>query len=426
MSDVNSRCILAIGKTGNGKSFTGTIFGARDAEIGNDTKSKTEKVTFHNIGNGSFYVDTPGFDDSNEDKGDDETVHSIFRTMVNKKIRNITTILWFVMTDVRATASFKRQARFIESLAQFHDCNVWNNTIIVTKGNQIDQGPREAAKEIANEIYQKKYGQPVDSKEDLLAKTGDLKILLFESLEDNSIYVEGKFTSAKLNSYGVFKGSEPKQILAKYEALMKEHNKYPIPFIFKRVKCLKCPEETDPRIAVPKCHKEAELIHGNKKDVHLGKIIQKHTKDLAYYHPDSTESYHPSSKEWVHTGKPCGGETKQVMDNSAGAWTLRVVTIGNQTTLVAYRDLDAVKPRLPPDANLDIIAVSNLSKVKDVKIFMRNANMKLEKSLVLLFVRTAGKNGVRMDVKRFAHVVKRSELKVKGVSRRRMTGYLFV
>ncbi|CAG8520976.1 5308_t:CDS:2 [Ambispora gerdemannii] len=329
MYDVNlhQRCILAIGKTGNGKSFTGTIFGAQDAEVGNGTKSKTEKVTFHDIGNSSFYVDTPGFDDSDEDKDDAETVRLIFRTMVDKKIRNITTILWFVVADVRATTSFKREARFIESLAQYHNGNVWDNTIIVTKGDHIDQGPREAAKEITKEIYQKKNGEPVDKKEDLLAKTGDFKILLFESLEDNSVYVRVNFTSDELNSYGVFKGSEPKRILAKYESLMKEHLEHPIPLIFKRVKCLRCPEETDPRLAVPKCHMEVEWIHDNKKGAHLGKNIQEHTKDLVRYHPDLTEQYHPSTTEWVHTGKPYGGETKQVLDNSPGAWILRTVTM---------------------------------------------------------------------------------------------------
>ncbi|CAG8542457.1 6437_t:CDS:2 [Ambispora gerdemannii] len=275
-------------------------------------------------------------------------------TSIRLGIRNVTTILWFVVTDTKATASLKRQARFIESLAQYHDGNVWDNTIIVTKGNVIHKGPREAAKEIARKIHEKKHGKIptiatfsniwkplhfvdswieklltlLDIEKDLLVKTSDFKILLFESLEDTNVYAKRKFTSDKLNSHGVFKGSEPERILAKYESIMKEHLEHPISLSFKRVKCLRCPEETDPRLAVPNCHMETERIHGNKKYIHNGEIIPKHTGNLALYHPDSMEQYHPNSVELVHTGQPYGGETKKVMDNSAGAWTLRIVTIG--------------------------------------------------------------------------------------------------
>ncbi|CAG8659193.1 20133_t:CDS:2 [Gigaspora rosea] len=88
------------------KSLTGTIFDTRDAKFGNLSTSLTTEVTIYDIGNGNFYVYTPGFDDSDELRA---------------------------MMILRATTSFKKEARFIESLARDYDGNVWDNTIIITK-----------------------------------------------------------------------------------------------------------------------------------------------------------------------------------------------------------------------------------------------------------------------------------------------------
>jgi len=79
---LSQRCILAIGDTGNGKSTTAAVFGAENPGIGGSSKSETSEVTIHPIRNGGFYIDTPGFNDSDENKGDDETVVSIFRKML--------------------------------------------------------------------------------------------------------------------------------------------------------------------------------------------------------------------------------------------------------------------------------------------------------------------------------------------------------
>lgn len=297
------RCILAIGNTGNGKSFTATIFGAQNVKIGHSTKSETQTITVYGI-KGGFYIDTPGFDDSDEDKGDDETVRSIYLKMVEKGIQNLTTILWFVMPDTRAKGSYKRQARFIESLAKYHKGNVWDNTIIVTKGDEIKNGPRDAAREIAQKEN--------NSRDDLLSKTRDFKILLFESLSSESIFVDGMFTSDQLNKYGVFKGSEPERILVKYELLMEGHLEHPICLNLRKVKCSKCSEETDPRLAFPKCHTEVESFHPDTEDVHRGNVIE--------IHPSS--NYHKHSDHYVEA------TTRQEFDDSPQAWTVRVVTVG--------------------------------------------------------------------------------------------------
>ncbi|RIB15034.1 hypothetical protein C2G38_2039681 [Gigaspora rosea] len=305
---VHSQCIIAIGKTGTGKSFTGNIFGARNIKIGNSAHSVTKEVTIYDIENGNFYVDTPGFDDSDEKKSDDETARLIFRALLDKGIYHITTILWFVTTDIRATASFKRESRLIESLAQGHDGNVWDNTIIVTKGERIENGPREAAKEVAKNEYMRKksLNQLPDNQKDLLVKTNEFAIQLFENLPHTSIYLDKDipFTSDKLNKHNIFKESEPDRILAKYKVLMREHLKYPIKVNFNKVKCLKCPEETDPRLAIPECHLEAESFHPDTTEIHLYKTIREHLNNLEEYHPDSIQNYHPGSHMFVHTGVP--------------------------------------------------------------------------------------------------------------------------
>ncbi|GBB97380.1 hypothetical protein RclHR1_02980019 [Rhizophagus clarus] len=301
-SGLSQRCILAIGNTGNGKSFTATIFGAQSVKIGHSSKSETDSITIYAI-KGGFYIDTPGFDDSDEYKNDDETVRSIFRKMMEAKIQDITTILWFVVPDSRAKGSYKRQARFIESLANYYKGNVWDNTIIVFKGDKIENGPRDAANEIARKEH---------NKDDLLSNTGEFKILLFESLLPTDIYVQMRLTSDQLNTFGVFKVSEPERILAQYESLMDGHLEHPIHLNLRVIKCSKCFEETDPRLAIPECHLETESFHPNTEAIHCGNVVN--------IHP--SPHYHRHSDHYVEA------TTKREFDDSPQAWTVRVVTFG--------------------------------------------------------------------------------------------------
>ncbi|RHZ58307.1 hypothetical protein Glove_374g42 [Diversispora epigaea] len=346
MFNAPEKCILAIGKTGNGKSFTATIFGAK-AESGSSTKSVTEKVAVHDCGNNCKYVDTPGFDDSNEGKADSETARVILRTMQNEGITNLTTILWFVVPDIRALGSFHRQARFIDTLAQYYDGNVWDNVIIVHKGQKILLGPRDAANEIARNSYKSRHGKFPNNDDDLLKKTSDFAILLFESEEVSNIIRKGNHSSDELNGDGIFKACEPERISAMYESLMKEHLEHPIPLKFKKFKCEKCPEDTDPRLSVAKCHLDGEFIHNNNKVmIHLGNKEMRHPKGTYWCHTEAKEKYHPetaskyhinstqilihkkSGRSSIHTGMFCDGEEYETRDHSASANTLRIITIG--------------------------------------------------------------------------------------------------
>ncbi|CAB4415871.1 unnamed protein product [Rhizophagus irregularis] len=299
----SQRCILAVGNTGNGKSFTATIFGAQNVKIGHTTKSETQTITVYDI-KGGFYIDTPGLDDSDEDKNDDETVRLIYLKMVEKGIRNLTTILWFVMPDARAKGSYKRQARFIESLAKYHiGKNVWDNTRTpkyICRGDRIENGPRDAANEIR------------EHNDNLLSNTGEFNILLYESLPPTNVYVQMELTSDRLNTFGVFKESEPERILAKYESLIEGHLENPVCLNLRKVKCSKCSEETDPRLASPKCHTEIELIHPATEDVHRGNVIK----------------IHPSSNYRKHSDYYVEATTRQEFDDSSQAWTVRTFSFG--------------------------------------------------------------------------------------------------
>src|SRR5437773_604087 len=124
-----------------------TVFGAQNVRISHSSKSETKEIMIHPIKKGDFYIDTSGFNDSEEH----------------------------------------------------------NNNIRI----------------------------------DFLSKTSDFNIFLFEHLPPTSIYVRKGFTSDELNEFGIFKGSEPERILAKYESLMKEHLEHPIYLNLKKVKCSK-------------------------------------------------------------------------------------------------------------------------------------------------------------------------------------------
>ncbi|CAG8551347.1 13626_t:CDS:2 [Racocetra fulgida] len=144
---------------GKWRKHTGESVCAQNIKIGHLAKSETDKVTVHDIGNRSFYVDTPGFDDSDEDMSDSET---------------------------KPTASLKHEAKFIESFADDYNGNV---QLLSQEETKIEDGPREAAKEVAIKKYEVSLNDP-------LAKASDFAILLFESLpKEDNIY---KFTLEKI------------------------------------------------------------------------------------------------------------------------------------------------------------------------------------------------------------------------------------
>ncbi|CAG8743331.1 15601_t:CDS:2, partial [Racocetra persica] len=334
--------------------ITGTIFGMRDAKVENSSSSQTTKVTVYNIGNGNFYVNTPGFDNSDENKNDDETA---------------------------PTASFKREAKFIESLARDYDSNVWDNTIIVTKGDKIENGPREAAKEIAKSEYDKKKekcDRMTENKNDLLAKTSDFAILLFESLPSINVYVEGNFTSDQLNRFNIFKESEPGRILAKYNLLMNEHSMHLIKINFKKVKCLNCPKETDPRLAISECHLEAESFHPETVKIHLYKIIHVYSNNLDEYHPGLLKAYHPGSYMPVHSGVPIDTQ----INYNPGECFIHVrvfIPVAKIIIIVVTMSMSiVVEIFIVKDAKSDIIAAMDLAQNAQSDVHQVQLQLKLQ------------------------------------------------
>ncbi|CAG8770431.1 14982_t:CDS:2, partial [Cetraspora pellucida] len=238
------------------------------------------------------------FDDSDEAKGDDETARNILREMVNFGISELVTVLWFTTPDVRAAGSYKRQARFIESLAQYHPGNVWDNTIIVMRGLDIEddamKGPREAAVDVAKEILRNTQKRlPRGQGQNPLKNTKTFQIWLYESLREKSPYKKENYTSDELNECCIYKKSEPERILAKYKELMAGHEDHPLGLVYKDAQCRKCPENSDPRLADPKCHSRPKMIHTEKiKKIHLDGVVKKHVGNTTTYHPGQLVAEH--------------------------------------------------------------------------------------------------------------------------------------
>ncbi|CAG8522121.1 15208_t:CDS:2 [Acaulospora morrowiae] len=335
-TNLSQRCILAVGDTGLGKSFTAKVLGAEEAEIGNGTGSKTASVNVYTIkvankngeNKSTLYIDTPGFADTNADtdksKTDEETKRRIFNNMLKAGVTNLTTILWFVKPGIKADNMYKRQAEFIESLAMGYNnnnCNVWDNTIIVIKDEEPDtedtvggpsnagsltnaDGPIQAAREIAQKLH--------NTEDDRLSKTRCFFILLFEKFRAKRKKDMIEKSSDELNKLGFYRENEHERIRKRYESLMENHIEHPICLNLKSVKCSKCSEKTDPRIAGNKCHSEVELIHPNIKSTHVG--------DVELIHSGCTQYYHRS--HYV------AATTKHVMDHNVIPWVVRIGTLG--------------------------------------------------------------------------------------------------
>ncbi|RIA86183.1 hypothetical protein C1645_741031 [Glomus cerebriforme] len=94
-------------KYGEWEKLYSIHFGAQNVRIGHSTESETDTVTIHNIkGPGGFYIDTPGFDDSDESKVDDEVKRSISCKMLETNVQNITTILCLPSTSIYVRENF--------------------------------------------------------------------------------------------------------------------------------------------------------------------------------------------------------------------------------------------------------------------------------------------------------------------------------
>ncbi|RIB15249.1 hypothetical protein C2G38_2192883 [Gigaspora rosea] len=105
---------------------------------------------------------------------------------------------------------------------------------------------------------------------------------------------------------------------------MKEHFMHPIEINFRKVKCLNCSEETDPRLAIPECHLEAESFHPETYKTHIYNLILTHPNNLERYHTDSLETYHPGSYTYIHPGRPIDSQ----IDLNFAQCFIRAITFG--------------------------------------------------------------------------------------------------
>ncbi|CAG8480041.1 8764_t:CDS:2 [Ambispora leptoticha] len=225
--------ILAVGKTGLGKSYTATLFGC-DAKVAHDINSRTKNVTIHQCGEYE-YIDTPGFDD--------ETFINIIATMQKKNVNKLHTLFWFVGESYKTTDTLQNQAKFIEALAKDNTNNVWENVIVIYKGtyNTFNKDVIQGAIE-----EDKKNSVPI------------LPVFLYDEFPLNSPI--RKQSDEELRELGIYKEEELRNM---YKKIIKEkrHKDHPIRIVFNDEICTKCGLRTDRRFAGKfPCHTKETII----------------------------------------------------------------------------------------------------------------------------------------------------------------------
>ncbi|CAG8757182.1 33484_t:CDS:2, partial [Racocetra persica] len=245
---------------------------------------------------------------------------------------------------------FKREAKFIELLARDHDGNVGITPSSSLKCNQLPT-----------------------NKDGFLIKTNDFVIQLFERLPPKSVYVDHNFTSDQLNQYNIFKESEPDEFL--------------------QIKYLKCPEKTDPRLAIPECHLESESFHSETINIYLYKTICAHPNILDEYHLGYLKTYYPGSQKFMHPSIPVDSQ----INLNPGQCLIRAVTFGVINPMIpgywkcCRKQLNSSGCLDSIDLKDSTVAAMDLAQVKDVNTYMTCASIKLANSLVVQFAKTVVK-----------------------------------
>ncbi|RHZ79038.1 hypothetical protein Glove_152g95 [Diversispora epigaea] len=278
--------ILPIGKTGLGKSFTAKLLGFEDAEVGNDENSMTKEVKIYK--NEKYkYIDTPGFDDS-ENVDDEETINGIVSMMHKEKITELNILLWFVSESDKATNSLQKQAKFIEELAMYNKKNVWDNVIVIFKGhyNQF----RKASESIKGAIKKNNQSSNLD-------KLKVFPVWLYDALPDDS--PDRNKSDEELREGGIYSNEA---LLDFYNDLAKEeqYKSRPIQIIFNDAVCTKCGKKSDPRLArTSLCHTNIRHIHEETEKYNVPNGERYHPGNLQTKY-DSGNNYHPGYLRTKH------------------------------------------------------------------------------------------------------------------------------
>ncbi|CAG8464132.1 8479_t:CDS:2 [Acaulospora morrowiae] len=279
--------ILAIGKTSHVKSFTRTIYSTKECIV---SESATREVTVYECENGYLYIDTPGLNDAGTTRVDPQIGIDIVQKLHESNISQVQTILWFVSDEMESEQIYKNQALFIESLAQYHKGNVWDNVIIVIERKdhkkKTIQGPLKAVRAASRQ------------KKDPLTRTGIFPICFFELMNGNARNLYENVDGYALNrEYGIYKKSDPERIFVRYQEFMREHVQHPVTIVLRGVGCLNCPEDRDPRIANFKCHIKFEKTHSDKHN-----YIHPETCSKRVHHTGAGVSeYHLGELQYMHT-----------------------------------------------------------------------------------------------------------------------------
>ncbi|CAG8537143.1 18803_t:CDS:1 [Acaulospora morrowiae] len=268
--------ILAIGKTGLGKTTICRLLCDPNVTGSDGSESATEKVDIHE-GNGVRYFDTPGFDDTHG-KSDEQTFYEILRRFQGLSINNqfqVDAILWFCETNIRALQSFKKEAKFMQRLIEYTDyanpVDFWSSVLIVFKTQHSEEGPKRAAMEICKEYCENEFENDKFLIDSFPCYIKDL------NPDDGS-------NDFQRSCSGYFQS----QVSEKLSKMISKRK--PIKIFFKQARCNNCNAKNDPRLFGEKCHSEPILRHQIEYEFY-------HKQELGKYHSGEITHIHIEHEE---------------------------------------------------------------------------------------------------------------------------------
>jgi hypothetical protein len=294
--------ILAIGKTGLGKSTYAEILCNINATASSSTRSTTTKANLYE--NQEFrYLDTVGFQDS-LGKSDQDIFEDLMEKMRQNAVNDdfkIDLILWFTSFSIREAADLKREADFIQQLSKFSPAgnDVWKSVILITQGPLPPQNWEQGAQKAAQTA-----GNNTPATFNIPTFAGWILGCQPESNHDKKL---GNRSQEDRYDFNVYTKQETRK---KIQELSTYRNCFSVRFISKR--CKKCTSIVDPRILKGPCHTLPEVVHGPKT------VRCYHSEELHRYHRGGEKPYHPEkfeNFEAVEKGLMTGGR----MGAAAGA-----------------------------------------------------------------------------------------------------------
>ena len=239
----SSECVLVVGSTGAGKSTLISILTGQPVQTSNNANSTTkESETFQSclVCPGMNFVDTRGFEDS-EQESDDNIFLDMIRFLNDNNLARMKAVIWCVNPNSKCSATLQRQAKFISSF----DPEIWKNVIIQVKMPRPGQSLTEQAQ--GSVTAGETNGGPGISR-------SVIGFTLKETIDES-------FCSLLTNEHcEKFLYWDHERVRQQFEEKLSSIGA-PIQVVFSEKQCLDCGVRGDPRLVNQRCHYEMGWEH---------------------------------------------------------------------------------------------------------------------------------------------------------------------